>query len=1151
MKHLVEYSAHFAIVQILKEDFMMKNKRMIWLITLIMSMVFSVNIFLYAAIEATIEVMPRYASAANSKRSPFAVFLQVTGLEPGATDYTFTLRINVDGQDYGTFTKTGYSNFDTSYKELGIPDVDGTVGLWVYLRSSDKNPEPGPCNLRLRIEKDVSEVSGIPWDFPGPKFLNMSSEGAWVHASTIFTEPGKVVLAFDSDDQIIGTYVTEDNGINEGYDPIQGYFKMVVPACTPIPKLEARNADNTTFDIQISGNWWSGDAGTDTSLDEEPPDEPIVTTIPDIQGEGMTSPMVGQLVKVVEVVVIADLQKGDRKGFFIQDVIGDDNSATSDGIWVYQDCNPNIPDVNIGDEVTVIGYVYEFYGLTKIDVSGDHGEVSINSPGHDLPVPVELNPPAILADVLVYFEALEGMYVTAPDGVVVDPTNKYGEFVIVRQSVFTGRYFFNPVTENGERIMVDDDSGFPADVKLDDCVSNVLGALDYTYGNYKVQPAEETFDIEPSPDPEPIPDANREIEFSVATFNLETFENKGLFDTVDNPKTDDIVLSPEDYQCKLDKLALAIHDGLFAPDVIAVQEAENIDVLNDLAGQPELSEFSYIAELIEGPPGNHGLNLGVLVRSGRVEFIDVHQAEPLPPDPGGCGSDGLLFSRPPLVVTLDIYPVQADVGTSRRVTLIINHFKSMIGGTAETEPCRIEQARFVVKLVDEILADDPDADVLVIGDINATRDTPPVTIFTNGTTPGSQLQILNFHPPIPDQYTYVYYGNAQYLDYIFATPHFTRTFRSTHIAHINSGYPYTFSKDCDTMRQSSDHDPLVARFAFVESVDGDLSGDGTISAYDAALILQYVVGLRDSFPVRMLNSPSGIAPRDYVLSIPEQSAKVGEIIRVPIVIDDSTGLTAGGISLKYDATILKAVDVAPQILPDPSYWEANTDLKGEVRFAFASAEEIPPTPFNKGGAVKGGFNKGEAVKGGFNEGEAVKGGFNEGGVVKGGGNLLMVRFEVLPQTEGRASPLILSDIQLANSSSITKVDGSVKILAPKFALLQNFPNPFNPETWIPYQLPQDADVTIRIYNQHGQLVRILNPGVQQAGSYLTKDQAAYWNGRNDVEECVASGVYFYTLDLRGGNKHFRATKKMVIVKLKITKWSQKNDLTIPLFYDIN
>jgi len=1090
-------------------------KRMIWLITSIMSMVFSVGILLYAEIEPTIEVMPSYAAAAHSEQSPFAVFLKVTGLEPGATDYTFTLRI--DG-NYGSFTTTSHGSFNGNYKELSNPDDDGTVGLWVYMRSSDENPEPGFCDLRLRIKKGGSAVSGSPWDFPGPRLLDMSSEGAWVHASTIFTEPGKVVLAFDCldcEDGPIGTYVTEDNGINEEYDPIQGYFKMVVPANTDIPKLEARNADNTPpFDTK-SDSWRSGDAGTDTSLDEL-----IITTIPEVQGEGMISPMVGLFVQVVGV-VIGDLQETDRDGFFIQDVIGDEDAATSDGIWVYQNDNPDILDVNIGDELTVTGDVIEYNELTEIDVSGDQGEVIFNSSGNELPDPFELEPPAVLAEALRYFEAREGMYVTVPDGVVVDPTNKYGEFVVVRQSVFTGRYFFNPVTENGERIMVDNDSGFLVDVKLDDRVFNVLGALDYTYENYKVQPTE-TFDIEYSPDPEPIPPANREIEFSVATFNLETFSSTedsqgsyeikavGLFDTVDNPYTDDIVLSPEDYQCKLDKLALTIRYGMFAPDVIAVQEAENLDVLNDLANHPELSEFSYIAELIEGPPGNHGLNVGVLVRGDRVEIIDVHQPETLPPDPGGCGTDGLLFSRPPLIVTLDIYPVEVEVGMPRRVTLIINHFKSMIGGTAETEPCRIEQARFVVQLVDEILADDPDADVLVIGDINATRDTPPVTIFTNGTTPGSQLQILNFHSSIPDQYTYIYEGNAQYLDYIFATPHFMHTFRSTHIAHINAGYPYAFSEDCETMHQSSDHDPLVARFAFVESIDGDLSGDGTISAYDAALILQYVVGLRDSFPVRMLNSPSGIVPRDYILRIPEQSAKVGEIIRVPIVIDDVTGLTAGGICLKYDSTILKAVDVVPQILPNQLYWEANTDLKGEVRFAFVYAEEIPPTPFNKGGAVKGGFNN--------------------GGVVKGGGNLLTVGFEVLSQTEGKTSPLILSDVQLANSSNITKVDSSVNILTPKFALLQNFPNPFNPETWIPYQLERAADVTIRIYNQHGQLMRILNPGVQQAGSYLTKGRAAYWDGRNDAEESVASGVYFYTLDLRSGNKNFRATKKMVIMK---------------------
>ena len=1060
----------------------MKPKRIIWLIISSMSMVFSVGISLYAEIVPTIEVMPLYAAARDSKQSPFAVFMQVTGLEAGATDYTFTLRIC---GNYGSFTTTSHGIFNAYYKELGIPDANGTVRLWVYLRSSEENPEPGQYHLTLRIKKDDSLVDGIVWDSPESiNFLDMSDagDGAWVYAEEIFTESEKVVLALGDNDQIIGTYVTENNCLNEGYPPkpgssTQGYFKIVVPAKINIPKLEARNADNTTFDIQTSDGWWAKDAGKGANLDEEQsPNEPIETTIPEVQGEGMISPMVGQLVEVVGL-VIGDLQETYRDGFFIQDVIGDSNSTTSDGIWVYQHGNSNIPDVNPGNEVTVTGYVIEWNKLTEIDVSEDQREVIINSSGHELPVPIELNPPEIFDDALTYFEALEGMYVTAPDGVVVGPRNKYGECVIVRQSVFTGRYLFNPATENGERIMVDDDSGFPVDVKLNDHVFNVLGVLDYTHENYKIQPTE-TFNVELAQDSEPISDANREIEFSVATFNLENFSSTS--------------------SCKLEKLALAISNGMSAPDVIAVQEATNIDALNALANHPELSEFSYIAELIEGTSGSR-INIGVLIRSDRVEIIDAHQPETLPPDPGGCGASGLLFHRPPLIVTLDIYPVQSDVGTPRRVTLIINHFKSMIGGTAETEPCRVEQARFVVQLVDEILADDPDADVLVIGDINATRNTPPVTIFTNGTTPGSQLQSLNFHPSIPNQYTYIYEGNAQYLDYIFATPHLMRTFRSTQVAHINAGYPYALSNACDKIHRSSDHDPIIARFSFVEPVDGDLSGDGTISAYDAALILQYVVGLRDTFPAEMLNSPSGIAPRDYVLSIPEQSATAGDIIHVPVIIDDAAGLMAGGVSLKYDSTVLKAIDVIPQILPNQLYWEANTALKGEVRFAFASAEEIPPTPFGKGGAMKG------------------------------GGNLLTVGFEVLLQTDGKTSPLIFSNVQLSNSSRVIKVDGGVKILVPNFALLQNFPNPFNPETWIPYQLAQEADVTIRIYNQHGQLVRMLNPGVQQTGSYLAKNRAAYWDGRNNLEEYVASGVYFYTLDLRGRN-NFRATKKMVIMK---------------------
>ena len=93
-------------------------------------------------------------------------------------------------------------------------------------------------------------------------------------------------------------------------------------------------------------------------------------------------------------------------------------------------------------------------------------------------------------------------------------------------------------------------------------------------------------------------------------------------------------------------------------------------------------------------------------------------------------------------------------------------------------------------------------------------------------------------------------------------------------------------------------------------------------------------------------------------------------------------------------------------------------------------------------------------------------------------------------------------------------------------LYANYPNPFNPDTWIPYSLSKDAEVTIRIYNSAGQLVRTLNLGRQTADIYMTKSKAAYWNGKDDLGQQVASGVYFYTL--RAGD--FSTTRKMVISK---------------------
>ena len=96
----------------------------------------------------------------------------------------------------------------------------------------------------------------------------------------------------------------------------------------------------------------------------------------------------------------------------------------------------------------------------------------------------------------------------------------------------------------------------------------------------------------------------------------------------------------------------------------------------------------------------------------------------------------------------------------------------------------------------------------------------------------------------------------------------------------------------------------------------------------------------------------------------------------------------------------------------------------------------------------------------------------------------------------------------------------------KTALLANYPNPFNPETWIPYHLSNDANLVLTIYDTKGTLVRQLDLGYQKAGYYTIRTKAAHWDGHNNLGESVGSGVYFYQLQA----DHFSAMRKMVILK---------------------
>ena len=122
---------------------------------------------------------------------------------------------------------------------------------------------------------------------------------------------------------------------------------------------------------------------------------------------------------------------------------------------------------------------------------------------------------------------------------------------------------------------------------------------------------------------------------------------------------------------------------------------------------------------------------------------------------------------------------------------------------------------------------------------------------------------------------------------------------------------------------------------------------------------------------------------------------------------------------------------------------------------------------------------------------------------------------------------LISNMTPIYQKGIAKLEQLLTQFTPKqTALLPNYPNPFNPETWIPYQLANPADVTLRIYSADGHLVRTLMLGKQSAGIYHSRHRAAYWDGKNEFGEPVASGIYFYTLSAG----KFTATRPMVIRK---------------------
>jgi predicted extracellular nuclease len=270
-------------------------------------------------------------------------------------------------------------------------------------------------------------------------------------------------------------------------------------------------------------------------------------TIPEIQGDGQESPYVGQTVETTGVVTaVAE----DDRNFWIQDFAGDGNPATSDGLYIFR----GGPGIAVGDNVTVIGRVSEFVPsgspnslpLTEIAFPSS---VVVKSGGNPLPKPVVIQelPDFSVREAIEFWEPLEGMRVAVSNGRVVAATSGFGEFgMLAKDNAKPGSGYFpqtkqillrstgpNEVDYNPERILVDDATlENPIITRPGDVVRSLVGVVDYTFGNYKIQPTE--YDLKTHNLPK-VPASKRSGGNGNAVITTYNVEN--LFDLVLNTPT--------------------------------------------------------------------------------------------------------------------------------------------------------------------------------------------------------------------------------------------------------------------------------------------------------------------------------------------------------------------------------------------------------------------------------------------------------------------------------------------------------------------------------------------------------------------------------------------------------------------------------------
>ncbi len=596
---------------------------------------------------------------------------------------------------------------------------------------------------------------------------------------------------------------------------------------------------------------------------------PLPLTIAEIQGNGLESPFLNREVRTSGIVTLLKFN-----GFFLQtpDADADADTATSDGLFVFTSISPT---VLVGDAVSVIGQVDEFFGLTQVSTTSR--EITVEFTGQTLPSAVVMTP-AILdpAGTPSQLERVEGMRVSAAELVSIAPTNGFGETFTVLAGVprplrEPGIPASSPLPpgapccvprfdENPERLMIDSDGRLgstPVSVTTSVTFTGVAGPLDFTFGDYKVIP-ESAPAVSTGLQAQPVAAASAD-EFTVASFNvLNLFISQGNFPT------------------KLAKISLAVRDVLRLPDVIGLEEVGDIATLTAVADRINAdavaaggSNPGYRAFLLEGSsefPGDD-IDVGLLVRS-RVTVSSVTQ-EGLGlrfTDPTE-GDEDLLFERPPLVLRALMAREGSAAGTGLPVTIVVNHLQSLIdvdqdpGDGPRQRLKRQLQAEFVANLVQSL----QNENLILVGDFNAfqfndgyvdvigtIRGAPApadrVTLASEDLV-DPNLAVLVETLPADQRYSFVFEGNAQTLDHVLVNQHVAGRLTRFVYARNNADFPESFAADTTRTERVSDHDMPVAYFRLPPAVaDLEVAIAGTPSPVPAGSPLTLTFDVTNAGP---------------------------------------------------------------------------------------------------------------------------------------------------------------------------------------------------------------------------------------------------------------------------------------------------------------